>query len=72
MKAQDMKYIFYLFLYYPQKFFNSQIMCLNLIFFQKMIIEILFNNKNQIFSFETIHIYIYKYNLCTLLKELYE
>jgi hypothetical protein len=48
-----MKDIFYLFLYYPQ------FMCL--IFFpQRMVIEILFNNKIQVFSFET------------LLKEIYD
>jgi hypothetical protein len=45
-----MKDLFYLFSYYPQ------IMCLNL-FFQRMVIEILFNNKFQFFSFEIIHIF---------------
>jgi len=53
-----MKDIFYLFLYYPQRFFHLQIMCL--IFFpQRMVIEILFNNKIQNFFFEIIHIFTY-------------
>jgi hypothetical protein len=49
-----MKDIFYLFLYYPQRFFHLQIICLNF-FFQRMVIEILFNKRIQFFSFEKIH-----------------
>jgi len=48
-------------LYYPQKF-SIYKSCVWIIFFQKMIIEILFNNKIQFFSFQIIrfftHIYI--------------
>jgi hypothetical protein len=53
-----MKDIFYLLLYYPQKLFHLQIMCLNF-FSKKTIIEILFSKKIQFFFFEIIHIFTY-------------
>jgi len=51
---------FFLFLYYPQRILHLQIMCL-ILFSQRMVIQILFNNKIHLFSFAIIHIYIYIY-----------
>ncbi len=46
-----MKDVFYLFIYQPQRFFHLQIMGLNF-FFQRMVIEMLFNNKIQIIFYQ--------------------
>jgi hypothetical protein len=62
MKVEDMKDIFYLFLNYPQRFFHLQIMHLSF-FFQRMVIEILFNHKIQFFSFEIIHIFTHTHKI---------